>query len=136
MESRFAMRRVLASERKDNVVIKRLPTMPKALKSSTALLASHLPISMPPFYHKLNTVGNVPLGVDQQVARQADDPLIRPATSRGRQVRFGVSGDVDADDGEVAIFQFPNVGAAITGDALRAVGVRVRANAFREHTNT
>ena len=42
----------------------------------------------------LEAVGNVAFGVDQQIARQADDPFIRAATCRWRQLGSGGIGDV------------------------------------------
>jgi len=45
-------------------------------------------------------------------------------------------GDVDADDGKVAVVELPNVGTSVATGAFCAVGVRVGADAFCEHTNT
>jgi hypothetical protein len=79
-------------------------------------------------------VGDVMLGVDQEVARQPDNPLIGATTCRRRQFT-GSTRDVNADDGEVATLKFPDVWAALAGGGLRAVGVRVRADAFDKNHN-
>jgi DNA-binding XRE family transcriptional regulator len=76
-------------------------------------------------------VRNIALGVDQKIARQADNPLIRAATSRRGQ-HSSRSRHVDADDGEVTVGEFPDVWATPATDALSAVGVRVGADAFDE----
>ena len=81
----------------------------------------------------LEGVGDVAFGVYQQVARQPDDSFIRAATRRGRQLGDGGSRDVDANHGEVAIFKFPNVRAAIAGGRFRTTGVRIRAKSVEEH---
>ena len=81
----------------------------------------------------LEAVGDVALGVDQQVAREPDNPLIRATAGRWRQLWCCGSGDVYADDGKVAIVEFPNVRATPAGGGLRSVRVRVRADAFNEN---
>ena len=72
--------------------------------------------------------GNVALGVDQHAARQTDNPLILPATGGWRQFAFSLISHVYADDGEVAVFEFPNVRASFAARAFRAVSVRVKAD--------
>jgi hypothetical protein len=43
--------------------------------------------------------------------------------------------DVDADDGKITVFEFPDVGTTPAGGGLGSVGVRVRTDAFDEiHT--
>jgi hypothetical protein len=91
---------------------------------------------MPPVYHKSQTIRNVPLGVHQKIARQADDPFIPSAAGSWRQFRSRSIGDVYADNGEVAVLEFPNIRTSISTDAFCAVGVRVRADAFCEHVRT
>ena len=81
----------------------------------------------------LEAVGDVAFGVHQQLARQTDNALIRTTASRWRQLGDGSFGDVNADDGEVAIVELPNVGAPTAGGGLRSIGVRVRADAFCEN---
>ena len=78
----------------------------------------------------LEAVGDVALGVDQQVAREPDNPLIRATAGRWRQLWCCGSGDVYADDGKVAIVEFPNVRATPAGGGLRSVLMRVWADAF------
>lgn len=80
----------------------------------------------------LEAVGNVALGVDQQIARQTDNPLIRPATGRGRQFWAGRIRDVDADDGEIAVIKLPDVRATLAGGGLGSVLVGVGAEALDE----
>ena len=60
--------------------------------------------------------------------------LIRSATS-GRRQLAGSSGDVSADDGKIAVFEFKNIRAALATGRLLAVGVRVRAESFCKHVN-
>jgi hypothetical protein len=74
-------------------------------------------------------VGDVMLRVDQEVARQPDNPFIRPATCRRWQFT-GLIGHIDPNHGEVATLKFPDVRATLAGGGLRAVGVRVRTDAF------
>jgi len=81
----------------------------------------------------LEAVGDVALGVDQQVARQADNTLIRAATGRFGQLGDGGIRDVNADDGKIAVFKLPDVRAATTTDSQGSVFVRIRTNAFQEH---
>ncbi len=76
-------------------------------------------------------VGNVVLGVDQEIAWQADNPLIRATARRGGQHCSRI-GHVNPDDGEVTAVEFPDVRATPATNALSAVGVRVRADAFDE----
>ena len=84
----------------------------------------------------LEAVGNVAFGVHEQVARQTDDPFIRSTTGRGRQFGDGSIRDVDADDGEIAVVEFPNVRATPAADSLGSILVRVRADALDEiHTS-
>ena len=77
-----------------------------------------------------NAVGNVPLGIHQKFARQADYPLVRAAASRGRQ--FGSSGgrNVGADHGKVAVGKLPDVRA--TG-CLVTVSVRSSPDSTEKH---
>ncbi len=77
-------------------------------------------------------VGDGALGVDQEIAWQADNPFIRAAARRGWQ-HSSRSRHVNPDHGEVAIGEFPNVRATPAADTLSAVGVRVRADAFDEN---
>ena len=78
----------------------------------------------------LEAVGDVALGVDQQIARQADNSFVRTTAGGWRQLGDGGIGDVNTDDGEVATFNFPNVGTATAGGGFCSIGVRVRADAF------
>ena len=78
----------------------------------------------------LEAVRDVAFGVDQKVARQTDDALIRATTGRRWQFGGGRICDVDADHGEVATFKFPNIRATPAGGGLGAIGVRVRTDAF------
>jgi hypothetical protein len=77
---------------------------------------------------RLDLIRNVRLGVDEKIARDSDDPFIRPAAGRRRQLWLGSVCDVYANHGEIAIVEFPNVGTPIATDALRAVGVWVLAD--------
>jgi hypothetical protein len=81
----------------------------------------------------LEAIRNVALGIHQQIARQTDNPLIRPATGRGRQFVGGGISDVNADHGEIAVVELPDVRATLAGGGLRSVFVRVGANAFFKH---
>lgn len=77
-------------------------------------------------------IGDIPLGLDEQMARDQDDAFVRPATGRGREL-FDPVCDMDADDGEIARFQFPKVRAIHERDGLCAVGMRIRAEPATEH---
>jgi DNA-binding XRE family transcriptional regulator len=70
-------------------------------------------------------VGNVPFGVYQQIARQTDNPLVRPTSRSRRQVRERRRRDVYADDRKVTVRKFPNIRASITRGSFCTVGVRV-----------
>ncbi len=70
-------------------------------------------------------VGNVPLGIHQKIARQSDDPLIRPTTGSWRQFCNRLSSHVYTDDGKIAVVEFPNVGTPGATGAFCSVGVRV-----------
>jgi DNA-binding phage protein len=80
----------------------------------------------------LEAVGNVVFGIHQQIAWQTDNAFIRPTTCRGRQSRCGGIRDVNANDGKITVFKFPNVRATSAADGLSAVLMRIRANAFDE----
>jgi len=81
----------------------------------------------------LEAVGDVPFGVYQKIARQTDNPFIRAATGRSRQLGGGGIRDVDADHRKIAVFKLPNVRATPATDSVGSVFVRVRADAFKEH---
>jgi hypothetical protein len=55
---------------------------------------------------------NIPPGMNQRCAWNADDSLVRAAAYRGRQTRAGGAGDVNAYDGKIAGFEFKDVGAS------------------------
>ena len=78
---------------------------------------------------RLDFVRNVRLGEDERFARHKHDALIRSAAGRRRQAVGGRFRDVYADDGEITGGEFKNVGAAVERHGLRAVGVRIRAEA-------
>jgi len=80
----------------------------------------------------LNPVGNVSLGVHQEIPWQTDNPLIRSATGGGWQLRGGGIRDVNADHGEIAVCELPDVRATATGCRFGSVCVRVRADAFKK----
>ena len=77
-------------------------------------------------------VWNVRLRPHQQIAGDEDDAFVRAAAGRGRQLADGLVGDVNADHGETAVVEFPEVRAAATCGGLRAVCVRVLAEAFEK----
>ena len=81
----------------------------------------------------LDLIRYVRLGLHKEIARNADDALVQPAPGRRRQFRACRSRDVYADDGEITIVEFPNVGTPVATDALRAVGMGIRADTFCEH---
>jgi hypothetical protein len=81
----------------------------------------------------LEAVRDVAFGVHQKIAWQADNPLIRAATGRGRQLWGGSIRDVDADNGKITAFKLPNVRATPATDSMGSVFVRVRTNAFKKH---
>jgi hypothetical protein len=75
----------------------------------------------------------VPLGVHQKIARHPDNSLIWPTSGSWRQFGNRRCRDVYADNGEVTVVEFPNVGTPIATGALSAVGVRIGAEPFQEH---
>jgi hypothetical protein len=79
--------------------------------------------------NRLDVVGNLRLGVHQEVSGNADDSFIRATTRSGGKRTDGACGHVDADHGKVAVGEFPDVGALFEGDSLGATGVRVGADA-------
>ena len=94
---------------------------------------------MRPLYHKQSDSGqmsglgrDVSFGIDQDPARHTDDPFIRPTPCSRRQERFGCIRHVDADDGEIAISQLPDVRTVFQGRGALTVGVRVRADSAEE----
>lgn len=72
------------------------------------------------------------LGKHERLAWNPDHTLIRPTIGRRRQLICRLS-DVRANHGKVAVLKFPDVRAALAAGGCRAVGVRVRADAFQEH---
>lgn len=80
----------------------------------------------------LEVVGDVALGVDQKIAWQSDNAFVGSATSGARQFRHGNIRNVDADDGEIAAAEFPNIRATAATHGLRPVFMRIRADAFEE----
>ena len=81
--------------------------------------------------NELHCVRNVPLGIDEQIARDEHDALVRAAACCRRQLPGGFV-NIDADDGEIAGGEFPNVRAVLQGDGLCAVGVRIGADSAAE----
>ena len=75
----------------------------------------------------LDFTWNIRLGVDEEIARNADNALVGAATGRRRQFRSGGIGYVYADHGEITVRQFPNVGAAVKGNGEPAACVRIGA---------
>src|SRR6267378_8477941 len=136
MVRRLATRLVLVSERSETAVNQKPPMMPRELKRSNQFSVNHCVMSPILTWEGQMTlaVRNVALGVDQEIARQADNPLIRATASRRRQLPRRIR-HVDADHGEVAIVELPNVRATPAGGGFRSAGVRVGAEAFDEsHT--
>lgn len=84
----------------------------------------------------LEAVGDVALGVHQQIAWQTDDSFIRAAAGGWWQFGGGSIRDVNSDDGKVAVVEFPDVRATATTDGLCFIIMRVGTDAFDEsHAN-
>jgi hypothetical protein len=81
----------------------------------------------------LEAVGKVVPGVDHKVARQTDNPLIRPATGRRWQFRNRLCRNVDADNGNVAVGEFPNVGTPGAAGRFSFVGMGIGADSATEN---
>jgi hypothetical protein len=87
----------------------------------------------------LEAVRNVAFDVNQKVSRESDNALIRPATSGRRE--FGDSGlrDVYTNYGKITVIKFPDIRTTRATRATRAtrglcsIGMRIRADALREH---
>lgn len=75
-------------------------------------------------------------GEHQGLAGNPNDSLIRPTTSRGRQLVNRLRRDVPPNDGEVAGLEFEDVGAPLEAGGLRTVGVRIGAKSFLNMTDT
>ena len=75
-----------------------------------------------------NRVRNVPLGVHQKIAGNSDYPLVGATADCGRQFRAGGVSDINANHREIAVCEFPDVGAIIERNCLPAVCVRVWAD--------
>jgi len=69
----------------------------------------------------------------ERLARNLDDTLIRTAACAERELAGGECGDVHADDGEIAVFEFEDVGATLERRSLRSVGVRIGTEASSNH---
>ena len=80
----------------------------------------------------LEAVGNVALGVHQKIAWQTDNPFIRATTGRWRQFGDSSIRYINADDGEIAIVELPNIRATLATDAFSSIGVRIGTDAFDE----
>ena len=78
----------------------------------------------------LETVGDIALGVHQEIAWQTNNALIRATTGRRWQFGNGSIRDVDTNHSKVTIVKLPDVRTSLTGCGLRAVLVRVRADAL------
>ena len=83
----------------------------------------------------LEAVGNVALGVDQKVAWQADDALIRATTGRWRQLGDGRIRYINANHGKITIFKLPNIRATPAGGGFCSIGVRIGPDAFDKSHN-
>ena len=81
----------------------------------------------------LEAVGDVPLGVYQQIARQTDNPLIRPTAGRERQFGGCDSRYVNANHCKITILKLPNVRATLAGGGFCSILVRVGSDAFQKH---
>lgn len=77
----------------------------------------------------LNRLGNVRFREHECLARNPDDALVRTATRAEAELADGGVSDVHADDGEITVFEFEDVGAALERGSFRTVGVRIGANA-------
>jgi DNA-binding XRE family transcriptional regulator len=73
----------------------------------------------------LLVVWDINFSFNQKIPRDENDALIRPAAGGRRQFVDGFLCDVDADYGEVAVRQFPDVGTTAAADGLRSVLMRV-----------
>lgn len=131
--SMFVICRALSSLRIACAVKTSPPTMPRVWAKSSQLPANQFDTSIARHYtayrasraNALDFVGNVRPGVHKEIARYADNALVRPATGRGRQFWLGGVRNVYTDHGKVAICQFPDIRAVAKGNRLPAVSVRV-----------
>lgn len=73
----------------------------------------------------LRFFGNMGLCEDERLPGDRDDSLIRAARRVRRQLVLDLGSDVTSHNGEVAIFEFKNVRAALQPRGLRAAPVRV-----------
>ena len=82
---------------------------------------------------QLNAVGNISFGFHQQISRQADNLFIGTTACRWWQLGDGDIGYINANYGEVAAFQLPNIRATATTDRLCSIGVRIGAKSAKKH---
>src|ERR1041385_831716 len=75
---------------------------------------------------------NVPLGLNQKIARNENNAFIGTAACRRRQFRFGCFCNVYADDGEIAGGELEDVGTVVKSDCLPPVCMGIRANSTKK----
>ncbi len=90
-------------------------------------------LQTPSSEHALGVLRNVGFCPDEGVPRNFDNPFVRAAARTERQFTGQDMSNVHADDGEVAVFEFENIRAALERRGLRSVGVRVGAKASNNH---
>lgn len=75
---------------------------------------------------------NVCLGLHEETTGNPNDSFIRATTSGWGKTGQGTGCHVDADNGEIAVFEFPDVRAIKESGGLGSVCVRIRTNAPKE----
>jgi DNA-binding XRE family transcriptional regulator len=71
------------------------------------------------------------LGKHERFARNPHNSFVWSTTGRGRQLS-GRSGNVRADDGKVAVIEFPNIGTAVTAGRFSSTSMGIGAKSFNK----
>lgn len=77
----------------------------------------------------LDALGNVVLGQHERPARNSDDTFAFSTVGSEGELPFRGFGDVEADDGEIAVRQFENIRAVVEFRSRASAGVRIETEA-------
>jgi hypothetical protein len=80
----------------------------------------------------LKPVRDITFGIDQKTTRQPDDPFVWRTPSGGRQFGNRNICDVDADYGEIAVLEFPNIRTHPASGAWKTIFGRFRSDSAEE----
>src|SRR5437868_5343174 len=101
------------------------PMIPTALRTVDQFFPIHAIHDILPFYHNgapeqtSDRVRDVTTRVNERFPRHFHNPLLGAATC-GRRQSFRERRDVRSDNGEVAVFEFPNIRTALAAGGFLA----------------